>query len=514
MKAFAAPIDDILFSLNHVARAGVLPQWDGDVAAQIGQHFAGFAEAEIAPLNASGDQQGCRLVDGRVKTPDGFADVYARLADQGWCGLTAPEKFGGQGMGPLMSAITSEIFAGANQGLQMMCVLVPGAIRTILRFGTADQQARYIPPLASGETMATMCLTEPGAGSDLSRVRCKATPAGTGWEISGEKIFISGGDQDLSAQIVHLVLARTSDQGIKGLSLFLCPSTQKDGRRNSVGVTRIEQKMGLHASPTCQLIFENAEAELIGEAGQGLAAMFTMMNKARIETALQGVAHAARAYDIASTYAAQRVQGRGRDGVAVTLDQHADVRRMLAQIDGFALTSRAIAHIALVTLEAGENPDLVEFLTPIAKVYCSQAGIDAVDLGIQVLGGCGYLREYRLEQSYRDVRVTAIYEGANGIHQRALATRLLQGAPGAAFEDFVASEGGIFPDAPIKTRLAQWRQARHAVLCSDDPAALAEEFWQASIAALLACVWARLKSAARHHPNAARITALCDADKY
>lgn len=509
MKPFKAPLDDILFSLTHVAGAAALPDFDAGFTAEIGGHFAAFAEGEIAPLDEPGDQQGCTLEDGRVKMPDGFATVYKAYAEQGWPGLTAPETYGGQGLGALMLAVTSEIFSGANHSLQMVTGLVPGAVRTLLRFGTEDQKTRHIPPLASGATLATMCLTEPGAGSDLSRIRTRAMPAETGWAISGEKIFISGGDQDMSAHILHLVLARTSDNGVKGLSLFLCPSERHDGTRNAVTVTRIEEKMGLHASPTCQLAFDGAEAELIGKEGQGLLAMFTMMNHARADVALQGVAHAARAHDIASTYAAERIQGRGPDGAPVSLDHHADVRRMLNDIDSLALGGRAMAHLAFVLMEQGNNPDLVEFLTPVTKVYCTEAGMKAADLGIQVLGGYGYLREYRLEQTYRDARITAIYEGANGIHARMLATRLAQTAPADAFDAFVTAEADAAQDNAITTALTTWRNMRSDLASLEDPTPRAHAFMQITIDTLLACLWARIRAAAPHHPTPERITRLC-----
>jgi len=505
MKPFQAPLEDILFSLDHVAGANTLPDWDAEIASEIGGHFASFAEGEIAPLDEPGDIQGCRLTDGRVSMPDGFAEVYRAYAEQGWPSLTAPEAYGGQGMGALMLAITSEIFSGANHSLQMVTGLVPGAVRVLMSFGTADQKSRHIPPLASGETIATMCLTEPGAGSDLAQVRCRAEPVGESWQITGEKIFISGGDQDMSDRILHLVLARTSDNGIKGLSLFLCPCTRSDGSRNLVTVTRLEEKMGLHASPTCQLAFEGAEAELIGEEGKGLMAMFTMMNHARVDVALQGVAHAARAYDIASSYAAERVQGRTLDGAPATLDQHADVRRMLDEIDGLAMTGRAMAHLACVTMERGDNPALVEFLTPLIKVQCTEAGIRAAELGMQVLGGYGYLREYRLEQTYRDARITAIYEGANGIHERMLATRLASGAAADAFETYVASQAEQTQEAKILSQLEVWRALRTRLATLKDPSSLAHEFMGASRATLLACIRARIALVASHHPDPTRI---------
>jgi len=232
MIPFKAPLDDILFSLR-VAGAEDLPGYDPDFTREIGQHFAAFAEGEIAPWDEPGDRQGCRLADGRVSMPDGFAEIYKAYAEAGWPGLTLPEEHGGQGMDAVMLAVTSEIFSGANHSLQMITGLVPGAARVLMRFGTPEQQASHLPGLASGRTLATMCLTEPGAGSDLSRIRCRAENAGS-WRISGEKVFISGGDQDMSDHILHLFLARTGVDPIKGLSLFLCPCTRADGSRNPV----------------------------------------------------------------------------------------------------------------------------------------------------------------------------------------------------------------------------------------------------------------------------------------
>ncbi|MEP3046178.1 MAG: acyl-CoA dehydrogenase family protein [Roseibium sp.] len=510
MKPFTAPLDDILFTLNHVAGASDLPDWDSGFAAEVAGHFAGFAEGVIAPLDETGDRQGCRLVDGRVIMPDGFADAYNALAEQGWQGLSAPEIFGGQGMSTLFQAMTSEIFVGANHSLQMVTTLAPGAVRTLLRFGSEGQKSKYIPQLASGAMLATMCLTEPEAGSDLARVRCKAERNGTDWTLSGEKIFISGGDQNLSEHILHLVLARTSDDGIKGLSLFLCPSQTDDGPRNSVSVTRIEEKMGLHASPTCQLVFDGARAELIGEEGKGLAAMFTMMNHARADVALQGVAHAARTHDIARTYAAERLQGRTADGRPARLDQHADVQRMLSDIDSLTMSARAIAQLAYVTMERGDAPDLVEFLTPVAKVYCTQAGIKAADLGMQVLGGYGYLKEYRLEQTFRDARITTIYEGANGIHARTLATRLLKSPAADAFEAFVTSEATHHTSRQIEQALETWQSARADLLAQADPTPKAHAFMELTTATLLECIWHRFAATANQHPDPERIKHLAD----
>jgi 3-(methylthio)propanoyl-CoA dehydrogenase len=446
MTAFRAPTDDILFSLIHVAGAGRLADWDDDLAAEVIGEFAAFAEERIAPLNETGDVEGCRLENGRVRMPAGFADVFRELAGQGWQGLSVPEEYGGQGLGEAILAGVSEIFAGACHSLQMVASLAPGAVAPLLRFGAEAQRAALIPLLADGRWLSTMCLTEPGAGSDLSAIRTRAVRDdrnGSGWRIEGEKIFISGGDQDMSEGVLHLVLARTgpADAGVRGLSLFACPSHLPDGARNAVSVIRVEEKLGLHASPTCHLAFDGAAAELVGEEGGGLRAMFEMMNHARLDVALQGAAHAARAADLARAYAAQRRQGRGPDG-PVTIDRHADVARMINEADALALGARALAHIALVAQEFGEEPDFVEFMTPLAKYFGSDAGVRAADLAIQVMGGYGYLREYRAEQNWRDARICSIYEGANGIHARTLATRGLElnGGAGAARPPFPARQ--------------------------------------------------------------------------
>jgi alkylation response protein AidB-like acyl-CoA dehydrogenase len=491
MIPFSAPVDDILFSLNHVARAPDLPHWDGEMAGEILGHFASFAEGRIAPLDEPGDAQGCRLHDGEVTMPDGFTDAFAELAEGGWQGLTAPEEFGGMAQDHLVAAAVSEVFSGANHAMQMVCNLVPGAVSTLLRFGTHAQKQEWIPRLASGEALSTMCLTEPSAGSDLARVRCKAEESIDGWTITGEKIFISGGDQDMSSDILHLVLARTGsrEDGIRGLSLFL---TSKSAAGNTISITRIEEKLGLHASPTCQMAFDATPAQLVGEEGAGLAAMFTVMNHARIDVALQGVAHASRAHDIAAAYAAERTQGRKLDGSEAVLADHADVRRMLHEQRYLALGARAMAHITLVEMERGARPALIDFLTPLCKVFCSEAGIRSADLGIQVLGGYGYLGEYRVSQTWRDVRITSIYEGANGIHELATATRGLRVQDGLGpdgFDDLIAE---LTENENVLSLRELWRNARTAVLASEDPSALAHDFTQLTCELFFRAVWARM----------------------
>lgn len=497
MIAFRAPVDDILLALD-VARAARLPDWDADLAREVVEQFARFAEGEIAPLDEPGDRQGCRLEGGRVRMPDGFPAAWAALVEQGWHAVGLPEAAGGQGLpGPLLGAV-SEIFAGANHSLQMVTALVPGAARTIAAFGTAEQQALWLPRLASGDWLATMAITEPGAGSDLSGLRSRAVRDDGGWRMEGEKIFISGGDQDLTPRILHLVLARTggADEGTRGLSLFLVPSHDESGERLPVEVTRIEEKMGLHASPTCQLAFHGAAAELLGAEGAGLRAMFTMMNHARLDVALQGVAHAARASHIARSYAAERQQG----GRAIAM--HPDVARMLDAADALALGGRLLAQIAQVELSDKGDTPLVDFLTPVVKVLCTEAGIAAADFAIQVLGGYGYLREYRVEQTWRDARITAIYEGANGIHARTLATRGLAYANGAGADAF---EAMLVAEAPgMSASIELWRQARAHVAALATPEESAHAFMKLTGCVGLGLAWAKLGGAAERSPDPER----------
>ncbi|OBY24907.1 acyl-CoA dehydrogenase family protein [Leisingera sp. JC1] len=489
MIPFAAPVDDILFSMEDVAGAAKLPEWDSDLARDILTAFTAFAEGVIAPLNEPGDTEGCRLADGKVLMPEGFGDGFSQLAEMGWQGLTAPETHGGMQQGPLVAAMVSEVFSGANHSMQMVCNLVPGAISTLLKSGTGAQQAKWIPKLASGEALSTMGLTEPGAGSDLSRVRTKAVRAGDAWRLNGEKIFISGGDQDMSQDILHLVLARSGvpEDGVKGLSLFL---TSKLAAGDTVKVTRIEEKLGLHASPTCQMAFDDAPAELVGAESEGLKAMFTLMNHARLDVALQGAAHAARAHAIAAAYAADRKQGRKADGSPAVLSDHADVRRMLGEQRSLAIGARAMAHVALVEMSKGESPALADFLTPLCKVFCTEAGIRAADLGIQILGGYGYMTEYGISQVWRDARITSIYEGANGIQEAALATRGLRDPSGA--DAFDALIGRLTSHLAVMAQRDTWRAARAAVAASDNPLELAHDFSRATTGLFYRAVWARI----------------------
>lgn len=496
MKPFSAPVEDILFTLEHVADAARLEQWDSELAREIISHFGRFAEEEIAPIDEQGDLDGCRLENGRVKMPESFKSAYKSFAEQGWTGLTMAEEHGGQNIAAPIYGAVSEILCGACHALHMSTSLAPGAARTIMDFGNEEQKARFIPPISSGQWLTTMCLTEPGAGSDLGAVRTRAEADGDRWKITGEKIFISGGDHDLSEGILHLVLARTGemDEGTRGLSLFVCLSDLADGSRNAINVARIEEKMGIHASPTCQLAFDGAVGELIGKPGEGLKAMFTMMNHARLDVALQGAAHATRANDIARSYAEERLQGRlpGHEGM-VAINKHADVARMLNEQDALALGGRAMCQYALVTLDANDNPALLDFLTPICKAFCTDAAIHAANLGIQVLGGYGYLHEYRMEQVLRDARIAAIYEGTNGIHALTLATRMLRLNDGACADAFAQLISNIAESALDNDGLEEsfdlWKLAREDMLATNNPAEKAHAFMKLSSLVMYQAMW-------------------------
>lgn len=507
MIPFQAPVQSILFSLRHIAGASRIEGWDDDLVEHIVAEFAQLAEGVIAPADEEADREGCRLEGGRVHMPARLAAAYRMFSEQGWPGLTLPEEAGGQGMPvPVLGAVT-EIFAGASHALQMVAGLVPGAARTLLHYGDPEQQQRWLPRLASGEWLATMALTEPAAGSDLSGIRARAEHGPEGWRVTGEKIFISGGDQDLTPRILHLVLARTGGTpgSTRGLSLFLVPSHDEAGERLPITVTRIEEKMGLHGSPTCQMLYDGAPAELLGKEGEGLKAMFTMMNHARLDVALQGVAHATRAAGIATEYALTRRQGRifGEEGPARLAD-HPDVLRMLDEAETLAVGGRALCHIALVELELQETPELVDFLTPICKWTCTEGGITAANLAIQVLGGYGYLREYRVEQVFRDARITAIYEGTNGIHALTLATRLLRNEGGRAADAFAH----FLRDSDAEDALALWQGARERLLATPDPAPAADAFMRLTADAALAAVWCRLAAKAEHASDPARLRTL------
>ncbi|GAB4360500.1 MAG: acyl-CoA dehydrogenase family protein [Gammaproteobacteria bacterium] len=521
MHDYRAPVETLLWTLRHGAGAERLDGWDDELAGEVVAQAARFIEREVAPLDPLGDAQPARLVEGRVRVPEPFVAAYRRYAAEGWPGICAPPEYGGQGLPHALGGTVSEMLAGACISFQMVLTLAQSAMRTLLAHGSEAQRRTYLPRLASGEWLATMCLTEPTAGSDLAQIRTTATPDGDGgWRIEGTKIFISGGDHDYTDDILHLVLARTpgAPPGVKGLALFLCPARRADGSPNGVTALRLEEKMGMHASPTCQLAFEGARAELIGAPGEGLARMFTMMNVTRLDVGAEGVGLAEAAMQRAWRYAAERRQGRA-PGSAEGSDpicRHGDVQRMLLTQRALVEGCRALVYRTLVELELEGASPLVEFLTPVCKAFCTESAVRVADLAIQIHGGYGYCREYRVEQVLRDARITPIYEGTNGIQAMTLAGRLLRLGEGGCWRAFEADlrsaigSGESAVASALARALPRWVEATEAVVAMDDPGMAAHDYLRLTGRMALGAAWARLAGAAEASPRPERARAVAD----
>lgn len=464
MNDFRVPLDDIRFLLREVLDGEAVLQHlyasdelSLETVESVLEEAARLAEAELAPLNAIGDQHGCRmLADGTVVTPPGFGAAYRKIAEGGWLGLGLSPDCGGAGMPAFVNLLVTEMFGAANLSLQDYAGLTSSGADLLHRHATPALAHLYVPQLLSGAWTATMCMTEPHCGTDIGLLRTRATPDPDGsYRIDGTKIFISGGDHDFAGNIVHLVLARLPDAppGVKGVSLFLVPkfvpaADGKPGSRNAVRAVRVEHKMGYAGSATCQMQFEGAIGWLIGEPNRGLKPMFGMINEARLTVALQGVAAAEAGYQKALAYALERRQGRSPGGVespdqpADRLIAHPDVRRMLLEVESFVQAARGVAVWLAMTLDAARrDPDAarrvaaerrVALLTPVAKATFTDLGFDAANLCLQVFGGHGYVRDHGVEQLVRDVRISQIQEGANGIQALDLVFRKLAPDDGAA----------------------------------------------------------------------------------
>lgn len=458
MTRFDAATEDFSWMLRHVipTQDVLTGDIDLDTLEQVIDAAADFIGDRIAPLNAASEMIGVRLVDGHVVTPPGWREAWREWSEGGWAGLAMPTDHGGQGMPFLAQAVVATILGGADLAFAMVSASARGAASVLGAHGSEAQKAVCLPRLASGEWTATIVITEPQAGSDVGLIRTKAVPQADGsYALSGTKIFISGGDHDLTEQILHIVLARIEGgvPGVKGLTLFLVPSRRFDadamlGERNGVSVSRIEEKMGLHGSATCVLDLEAAQGWQIGAEGQGLGALFVMMNELRLEVALSAVGLCAGATRHAIAYAEERVQGRDLSGKGpASIDSHPDVRRMLDIMCALTDGGRALILEAarLVDLDQhGATPEIrhdaaerLTWLLPICKAAISDNALEVTSHGVQIRGGHGYVRESGAEQFYRDARVLPIYEGANGIHAGTLATRSLQRDGGAAARAFV-----------------------------------------------------------------------------
>ncbi|MFC3068558.1 acyl-CoA dehydrogenase [Phenylobacterium soli] len=459
---FRAPVRDIAFALQTVGHPALLerafPELDADTVAAVLEAAGQFADSELAPLNRRGDLEGAKYANGAVTAAPGFADAYKAFAAGGWNSLSADPEFGGQGLSKALELSVFEMTHAANMAFGLCPMLTQAAIEALALHGTERQKRLVLPKLVSGEWTGAMCLTEPQAGSDLAALTTMARPDGEGgYTLHGQKIFITWGDHDATDNIVHLVIARTPDAppGVKGISLFLTSKYLLDdegriGARNDFRPGSIEHKLGIHGSPTCVMLYEGAKAELVGEIGQGLAHMFVMMNAARLQVGVQGVAIAERAFQQALAFSQERRQGRAvwsGDYPAAIYD-HPDVRRMLMLMKAKIEAARAIclttgvladlARLADTEQERAAAKARQELLTPIAKAWSTDVGVEVASMGVQVHGGMGFIEETGAAQHYRDARIAPIYEGTNGIQANDLVGRKVGMGQGAVMRELCA----------------------------------------------------------------------------
>ena len=508
MPEYTAPIRDIAFTLDTVSDIGTIVSYDDfphvevDMIAGVLDEAGRFFSEVFAPTNEVGDREGSRLVDGGVVTPEAFKDAWTKLTDAGWVAVTGDPDFGGHGFPRTIGLAISEMMTSANLAFSLCPMLTGSAITLLTRHGDDTLRDTYLANLISGEWTGTMVLTEPEAGSDVGAVRTKAVRNEDGsYAISGVKIFITWGDHDLADNIVHLVLARTPDApaGTKGISLFLVPKHLPDDHGghtipNAVETVSLEHKLGIHASPTCVLSFDDATGYLVGEENRGMSYMFTMMNQARLEVGLEGLAVAERAYQLAASWAKDRRQGRaaGSTEPSAIID-HPDVRRMLMTMKAYTEAMRGILYDAVAAedrhLSAGdetvrsEGRDRLALLTPIAKGWCTDRGVEVASIGVQVHGGMGFVEETGAAQYYRDARITPIYEGTNGIQALDLVMRKLpmnDGTTAAGYFDEIAALDGDLATMgsdvedlrrELAAATATVRKATEWLNGSDDPSA-------------------------------------------
>ena len=543
-------LEDIQFILEKVLhvpqRIAELPAYsevDADLMNQVLEEAGKFVANEIAPLNRVGDEVGAQFNQGHVTMPPGFKEAYQSFWQSGWASLTTATDDGGQALPAVLESVLYEWLSAANHGWTMAPGLLHGAYECIKHHASDALKAQYLSKVGTGEWLATMCLTEPHAGSDLGLARTKAVPQADGsYHISGTKIFISGGDHDLTDNIVHLVLARLPDApaGPKGLSLFLVPKFYADGSRSAVHCERIEEKMGIHGSPTCVMRFDDAQGWLVGEMGRGLNAMFVMMNAARLHVALQGVGLLDAAWQKAHAYAHERRQMRAPKPAGIKgeptdfIIEHPAMRRILdtqrAWIDG----SRVLAYQTGLALDiAKHHPDAAQresaqrwcaLTTPILKAACTEQGFHGASDCLQVFGGHGYVSEWGIEQNVRDARIAMIYEGTNEIQAIDLLMRKVLGDGGAAMNAMLDElSAGLNAQAPHEAQVlhlfAQLRditqQATQVQTRTDGSVTLswiAGDYLRVATLALLAWSWTRIEAAqptdaARWHAPAAALRA-------
>ena len=470
MSPYNPPLHDMLFAMQHAGGLDAVLALPGneEVGADLVETILGeaakFASNVLAPINAQGDTQGCRWDAGVVTTAEGFKAAYAGFCENGWNGMPAGTRFGGQGMPTLVSTAVLEMWKASNMAFSLCQMLTLGAVEAITHHASEELQQRYLPAMVEGRWSGTMNITEPQAGSDLAAIGTKAVPEGDHYRVSGTKIFITWGEHDMAANIVHLVLARLPDapEGVKGISLFLCPKflVNPDGTlaaRNDLVCSSIEHKLGIHGCATAVMSFGDGPGAigwLVGQPNQGLACMFTMMNHARLNVGLEGVAISERAYQGARQYALERVQGKtlGRnEAPSTTIIGHPDVRRMLMDMKARVEAMRALAYYAAGQMDRAHGradaslrqaaQSRVDLLIPIVKGWCTEHALGVASDGVQVFGGMGFIEETGAAQHLRDARITTIYEGTTGIQANDLIGRKLARDGGAAMKRLLAVMG-------------------------------------------------------------------------
>jgi 3-(methylsulfanyl)propanoyl-CoA dehydrogenase len=542
MPEYKVPVRDISFVVNEVLESEklyqTLPGYEEateDLLGAIVEEGAKFCENELAPLNRIGDEEGCTWSEEGVKTPTGFVEAYKKYVENGWPALAADPEWGGQGMPAMLGIIMSEMTGSANWSWGMYPGLSHGAINTVEAHGTDEQKQNYLTKMISGEWTGTMCLTESHCGTDLGLLRTKAEPQADGsYAITGQKIFISAGEHDMTDNIVHIVLARLPDApaGTKGISLFIVPkvNVNADGSladRNAVHCASIEEKMGIHGNATAVLNFDGAKGFLIGPENRGLNCMFTFMNTARIGTAIQGLAHAEQSFQGALAYAKDRLAMRSLtgpknpDGPADPIIVHPDVRRMLLTQKAFAEGLRAMLYFLAqqgdvvakgTEEEAKAADDMMALLTPIGKAFATEVGFEAANHGVQVFGGHGFISEWGMEQIVRDCRIAMLYEGTTGIQAMDLIGRKVLGSGGKLLMGFAtmidelceANSGEEMAQfvEPLKAHKDEWlglsmKIGEAAMQNADEVGAASVDYLMYSGYVSLAYFWARIASVAQ-----------------
>ncbi|WP_454815844.1 acyl-CoA dehydrogenase C-terminal domain-containing protein [Labrys neptuniae] len=543
MPSYKAPVEDVMFLLNDVLdinKYNNLPGFEDvspeTVGAILGEG-AKMCEELLQPLNVSGDREGCiRSDDGAVTTPDGFKQAYQAYREGGWVGLPAPAEYGGAGLPAVLNSVMQEFVSGANLAFGMYPGLTQGAIAALLEHGSDEQKQAYLPKMIAGEWTGTMNLTEPHCGTDLGLIRTKAVPVGDGsYKISGTKIFISAGEHDLADNIVHLVLARIegAPEGTKGISLFVCPKVLVNadgslGDRNKVSCGKIEEKMGIHANSTCVMNYEEAIGYLVGAENKGLAAMFVMMNEARLAVGVQGLALGDVATQNAAAYARDRLQGRALTGAkeagkaADPIIVHPDVRRTLMTARALNEGGRALALATALQADIHRRSpdaaarqaadDRLGLLTPIVKAVLTENGLQNAINSQQMFGGHGYIAEVGVEQFVRDARITLIYEGANGIQALDLVGRKLPRDGGRAMMAYLGELNGFLKAheadealkpyiAPLKASAGHLQQAtmwlmQNALAKPDNAGAASTDYLHLFGLVALGQMWAQMAKVA------------------